>query len=199
MRILSVLAALVVALPLPLAAQEQSQIDKVIGARLIVSEFMRICVLTDADPDQIESMALDETWIPDAPSSILGGLNRVPPADATVYTFTRSRSTSVGRRRTDVQVIVPAPGVRDCTVEFEDTEFAGVKSALSTSGFSEEMEEGSYIPAEAPARIRRAYMCRPEVSYREPECIQLSMDPAAFPLTGQMTLDRVGGEEQVLD
>ena len=121
MKRLPILAALGLALPVtlsPLAAHAQSQVDKVVASRLAVSEFMRICVRTDADPEAIEQLALNETWIPDSPSSIKLGLTRVPPSDATVYTFTRSRSTSAGRVRSDVQVVVPVPGERDCTLEF---------------------------------------------------------------------------------
>ena len=192
MRCIAFCAALTLAAPFPALAQSQTSIEKVVGARLMVSEFMRICVRTDADPAAIEDLALEETWIPDAPSSIQQGLTRPTSSDITVYTFTRSRSTSAGRLRSDFQVVVPAEKAADCTMEFENVSFALARQSLDASGFPEETD-ALLIPEGAPTRIKRTRMCQAETSYSHADCVELAVDPASYPTTGQLTL--VGREE----
>lgn len=198
MRVFCILPALLLALPMTATAQDQGAIDRVVGARLLVSEFIRICVRTDADPERVEDIALRETWLPDAPSTIKTGLTREPDSDSTIYSFNRTRPTASGRVRSQMQVIVPEPGVRDCTVEFELVEFADAKQALESSGYSQEKDD-PFVPAEAPIRVQRTKLCQPETTYRKGECAELAVDPAAYPLTGQMTLVRVVRERPVLD
>ena len=181
-------------LPVSSLAQEKketSAIDRTIAARLTVSEFIRICVRTDADPDLIEEMSLKETWLPAAPSSLAIGLNRSPTSAVKVYTFTRSRSTSAGRVRNDVRIIVPEPGVQDCTMEFEAQAFGDIKRGLVASGYS--VEKDITVPADAPVRVKRAKMCEVDKPRRDEDCVELAVDPAQFPLIGQLTYLR-GGE-----
>ena len=187
MRILAFCAALTLAAPFPAIAQSQTDIEKVVGARLMVSEFMRICVRTGADPEVIEDLALEETWIPDAPSSIQQGLTLPTSSDIKVYTFTRSRSTSDGRLRSDFQVVVPAEKAADCTMEFENVGFALAQRSLEASGFPEETDSEA-VPEGAPTRIKRTRMCEEEKSYRASACVELAVDPASYPTTGQLML-----------
>ncbi|RFB04175.1 hypothetical protein [Parvularcula marina] len=181
--------ALLLALPHAAFAQEQSTLDRTVGARLVVSDFIGICIRTGGTPEAIEDLALERTWIPAAPSTIQSGLTRVPSSDAKIYTFTRRRPTSAGRVTTDTRIILPEPGVRDCTIEFERVEFGYVKRALETSGFTEESDD-YYVPADAPVRVERAMMCEAEKPRSVPDCVELAIDPATYPVTGQLTYRR---------
>lgn len=193
MRVSVLFAAVLICLPSFAAAQSSDPLERTISARLAASEFMRICVRTNADPGVINAMALQETWIPDAPSTITAGLNRVPDSATQIYTFTRSRATGGGRVRSDVQVIVPEPGRRDCTVEFQLIPFEDMKTALRSSGFVEEMEDRLITPpANAPARVQRLGLCEDSASYGRRDCVLLAVDPALYPLTGQLTFLKSG-------
>ena len=48
---LAVLPALLLALPLNALAQEQSTLDRTVGARLVVSDFIGICIRTGGTPE----------------------------------------------------------------------------------------------------------------------------------------------------
>lgn len=193
MRILPCLPALAVAACLALCggatAQTQSQVDQIVHDRLMVSEFLRLCVATGADPKRVDGLLFEGRWRKAAASDIAIGLNRRPPAEADVYEVNRSRGTSRGRERVALRLVVPVPGVRDCTLQFEDATFAGARQGLDRSGYTREGD------AEDPTRARTQWVQLCEDKGRRPgKCVELAVDPARYPLTGQLTLTDAGPE-----
>lgn len=179
------------------ATLQGSQMDQVIHSRLVVSDFIRLCVDTDRDPDVIEGMLFDELWREAAPSDLAIGLNRRPPSDAAVYETTKRRATADGRRFSLLQIVVPVPGKRDCTLEFENLSFTLARRALEASGFDTPGEAENPTTkgrVEWVQRCRGRWRAEPDPRLA-PNCVELAVDPAKYPMTGQLTLTDAGPEE----